>query len=275
MTRLKAVVLRVDSPGGSRHRQRDHPRRHAAREGEEAVRRLDGQRRRQRRILRRLRRPTRSSPTIARSPARSAWSAASSSPPTCGRRSASPSSPTSAARTPACSPATTSFTERRASKMQAWMDEIYGVFKGHVTDDPRQQAEEAASTSSPAAGSTPASRRWSSAWSTRSARWRTRSSSPPASQARQRLRRRVVPEPKNFIEKLLEGSNKKEDLNHVRQSCSGAPRAAHRSSISRCHCCKTSTRSAVKQIRNALRTLDMVQNEGVILTTPELMIMSK
>ncbi len=36
-------------------RQRDHPRRHAAGEGEEAVRGLDGQRRRQRRLLRRLR----------------------------------------------------------------------------------------------------------------------------------------------------------------------------------------------------------------------------
>ncbi len=53
---VKAVVLRVDSPGGSARGQRDHPQRHEAGEGQEAVRGLDGPGGRERRLLRGLRR---------------------------------------------------------------------------------------------------------------------------------------------------------------------------------------------------------------------------
>ncbi len=74
---IKAVVLRVNFARRLGHRERDHPRRDQAREGEEAARRLDGRRRRQRRLLRGLRRRHDLRRRARRSPARSAWSAAS------------------------------------------------------------------------------------------------------------------------------------------------------------------------------------------------------
>ena len=94
-----------------RRRQRDHPRRHQAREGEEAVRRLDGQRRRQRRVLRRLRRrhDLRRRDDDHRLDRRRRRQVRHHR--RCGTRSASPSRPTTAARTPACSSSDKPFTD--------------------------------------------------------------------------------------------------------------------------------------------------------------------
>ena len=124
-------------------RQRDHPRRHQAGEGEEAVRRLDGRRGRQRRLLRRLRlrHIFADEATITGSigvvggkfVTNPMWNKVGITLQELqARRERRPAGvrPPAARRT-------------SATRMQAWMDEIYGVFKGHVTGDPRRPAQEA------------------------------------------------------------------------------------------------------------------------------------
>ena len=84
---------------------------------------------------------------------------------------------------------------------------------------------------------------------------------------------RPVPEPKNFIEQIFENAKGDPDPSHVaiglfasRLSAGGSladlamPYLQHLDP------------HRVTQIRAALRTLDLMQREGVILTTPELMI---
>ena len=75
--------------------QRDHPQRHQAGQGQEAVGRSRWAAWPAAAATTSPAAPTRSSPTPRRSPPRSAWSAASSPPPTCGTRSASPGTATS------------------------------------------------------------------------------------------------------------------------------------------------------------------------------------
>ncbi|MBC8109350.1 MAG: signal peptide peptidase SppA, partial [Anaerolineae bacterium] len=85
---------------------------------------------------------------------------------------------------------------------------------------------------------------------------------------------RPVPAPKNFIEKLMESSSKKDDLGHVRTALFGAPASASIVDLAM-PLLQNLDPHRVQKIRAALRSLDMMQKEGVILTTPELMMMSK
>lgn len=86
---------------------------------------------------------------------------------------------------------------------------------------------------------------------------------------------RAVPAPKNFIEKLLEGSKKKGDLDQVRVALFAKPTSGSSVVDLALPLLQNLDPHRVAQIRNALRTLDMMQRDGVILTTPELMMMSQ
>ena len=130
---IKAVVLRVDSPGGSARGQRDHPRRHPQGEGQEAVHRVDGRRRRQRRLLRRLRRRhdlrrRRDDHRLDRRGQRQARDRATS----CDKLGVTFKS-YRRGQNAGMLASGEAFTPGERLKMQTWMDEIYGVFKGHVT----------------------------------------------------------------------------------------------------------------------------------------------
>ena len=86
---------------------------------------------------------------------------------------------------------------------------------------------------------------------------------------------RAVPAPKNFLEKLMEGSNKKEDINHVRAALFGAPTSGSSIVDLAMPMLQNLDPQRVQQIRGALRTLDLMQRDGVVLTTPDLMMMTK
>ena len=117
-------------PGRIGRGQRDHPQCHETRQSEEAAGCFHGPRCRQRRVLRRDGR-TRSLPTPPRSPPRSAWLAGKWPRWTCGARSASlEQQPPRGQCRVAQLRCRVQPTERE--KMQTWMNEVYGVFKGHV-----------------------------------------------------------------------------------------------------------------------------------------------
>ena len=86
---------------------------------------------------------------------------------------------------------------------------------------------------------------------------------------------RAVPPAKNFLEKLLESSNKKDDLNHVATAVSARPASGSSLFDLAAPLLQKLEPQRVRQIRGALRTLDMLQRDGVILTSPELMMMSR
>ncbi len=67
------------------------------------------------------------------------------------------------------------FTNSERQRVQAWMDDVYEVFKGHVPARSEVAASRSRSMNWPAAASSPAGRPWSSAWSTRSAASATQS----------------------------------------------------------------------------------------------------
>ena len=71
------------------------------------------------------------------------------------------------------------FTEAERKKMQDWMNDIYGVFKGHVVEA-RGAKLRSLLTNWPPAACSPVGRPWNSAWSMRSALCRTPSNTPPS-----------------------------------------------------------------------------------------------
>jgi protease-4 len=91
---------------------------------------------------------------------------------------------------------------------------------------------------------------------------------------------RVVPAPKNFLEKILEdASGGKEDPAHLTAAIAGcAMRAgAQRGSLVDLAMpyLQNLDPQRVAKIKAALQTLDMMQQDGVILTSPELMMMDR
>ncbi len=84
-----------------------------------------------------------------------------------------------AVRMPTCWPPKTCLPPTSATLMQNWMDEIYGVFKGHVVAIRGDKLKKDDRSSWPAGVSIAASRLWSWAWSTSWAGWTTRSRMSP------------------------------------------------------------------------------------------------
>ena len=82
---------------------------------------------------------------------------------------------------------------------------------------------------------------------------------------------RVVPEPKSFIEKLIEGAKGNNDPAHVMMRAMGTGSLADLAMPY----LQSLDPARVRQVRAALNTLDLMQREGVILTTPELMMWSR
>jgi hypothetical protein len=73
----------------------------------------------------------------------------------------------------------------------------------------------------------------------------------------------------------MESSKKSDDLDHVRISIFAKPTSGSSLVDLAMPMLQNLDPHRVQQIRNALRTLDMVHRDGVILTTPELMMMSR
>jgi protease-4 len=86
---------------------------------------------------------------------------------------------------------------------------------------------------------------------------------------------RIVPAPKNFLEKLFEDlGDGQDDPKHVNVSSLFKPGGASLVDLAMPYLQNLDPKR-VGKIRGALETLDLLQRDGVMLTSPELMMMSK
>ena len=164
------------------------------------------------------------------------------------------------------------FTPEQRTKMQSWMDEIYGVFKGHVTairgDRLKKPIDELAG---------------GRVYTGKQAlelglvdKIGTLDDAVKFAAAEAKLEKyelRVVPEAKSFLEKLLDDSGDKNDANHVSLRASGLTGSPQASLLTAAlpHL-QSLDPQRMTAIRLALRRLEMLQTEGAVLMMPELVL---
>jgi len=160
------------------------------------------------------------------------------------------------------------------SKMQGWMDEIYGVFKQHVVDIRGKRLKKPIDELAGGRVFTgqqaldlglidkigtmqDATEFIASAASLKSGEYEVR----------------VVPEPKNFLEKLFEeAAGGKDDPAHVAMGAArmlGGGSSANLADLAMPYL-QGLDPQRVAQVRSALQTLQLMQREGVIMMAPEL-----
>lgn len=161
------------------------------------------------------------------------------------------------------------FSTEERQKLQAWMDDIYGVFKGHVTTIRGQRLKKPIDDL--AGGRVYTGRQALDLGLVDKIGTLADAVKFAASEAKiEKFELRVVPEPKNFLDQLLESaSGEKEEDKASLSSVAASARA--RSSL---------LEVALPQLRgldperigsvlHALQQLQILQDEGVVLMTPE------
>ncbi|HQU41263.1 MAG TPA: S49 family peptidase, partial [Pirellulales bacterium] len=157
-------------------------------------------------------------------------------------------------------------TPEQRKRMQAWMDEIYGVFKGHVT------AARGAKLKKPidelAGGRVYTGRQALELGLVD--RIGTLDDAVKFAAVEAKLKEyelRVVPEPKNILEQLLEeAEGPKEDTHHLAVATSGRAEALLQAALPYLSQLDPQRASAVVR---ALRHLETLRSEGAVLMTPE------
>lgn len=165
------------------------------------------------------------------------------------------------------------FTEAERQKMQGWMNEIYGVFKGHVV------AARGAKLKKPidelAAGRVFTGQQALELGLVDKIGTLQDAVQQVAEQAKLKdYEVRVYPEPKNFMEVLLEElSDGDRDPNHLALPPSGvaSPRASSILDLALPHL-KGLDRERLEMVTSALRRLDLLQQERAVLTMPDIII---
>ncbi|CAN5578273.1 signal peptide peptidase SppA [soil metagenome] len=166
------------------------------------------------------------------------------------------------------------FNDDERARMQGWMNDIYGVFKSHVTQSRGSRLKKPIDEL--AGGRVFTGQQALDLGLVDQLGTLQDAIDYVASNAKlgDDYDVRAVPAPKNFLEKLMESSSKKEDINHVRAALFGAPATGSIVDLAM-PLLQNLDPHRVQQIRAALRSIDMMQKDGVILTTPELMMMSR
>ena len=158
------------------------------------------------------------------------------------------------------------FTPEQRKRMQAWMDEIYGVFKRHVTD--ARGAKLKKPIDELAGGRVYTGRQAMELGLVD--RIGTLDDAVKFAAEKADLKEyelRVVPEPRNFLEQLLEeAEGPKDDSHHVAASLPGQPEALLKLALPYLHQLDPHRVGAVAR---ALRQLETLRSEGAVLMTPE------
>ncbi len=166
------------------------------------------------------------------------------------------------------------FTEAERKKMQGWMNDVYGVFKGHVV------AARGAKLKKPidelAAGRVFTGRQALDLGLVDKIGTLADAIQHVAEQAKlEDYEVRVYPKPKNFMEALFEGlSNGDRDPNHLALPASGiivSPRASSILDMALPYL-KGLDRERLETVKAALRRLDLLQQERAVLLMPEISI---
>lgn len=164
------------------------------------------------------------------------------------------------------------FSPEERQKLQAWMDDIYGVFKGHVTAIRGSRLKKPIDDL--AGGRVYTGRQALDLGLVDKIGTLDDAVKFAASQAKmEKYELRVVPEPKNFLDQLLESASGEKDEDKVSLSSSMAV-AKSRSSL---------LEAAIPQLRgldperiasvlHAFQQLQILQDEGVVLMTPEFFV---
>ena len=161
------------------------------------------------------------------------------------------------------------FTPEQRKRMQAWMDEIYGVFKGHVTD---ARGDKLKKPIDELAGGR--------VYTGRQAldlglvdRLGTLDDAVKFIAEEANLADyevRVVPEPKNFIEQILEeAEGQKEDPKRISLAASHSPETLVNAALPYL---KQLDPRRVRAVTNALRHLQTLRAEGAVLMMPDLVV---
>ena len=161
------------------------------------------------------------------------------------------------------------FTPEQRKRMQAWMDEIYGVFKGHVTEARGNRLKKPIDDL--AGGRVYTGRRALDLGLVDRMGTLDDAVRFAADQAKlKEYELRVVPETKNFLEQLLEeAEGPKEDSHHVSLSGVGPSDSLLRAALPML---ETLDRPRVHAVLRALRHLETIRAEGAVLMAPELVI---
>jgi protease-4 len=165
------------------------------------------------------------------------------------------------------------FTEAERQKMQGWMNDIYGVFKGHVV------AARGAKLKKPidelAAGRVFTGQQALELGLVDKIGTLQDAIKHVAEQAKLKdYELRVYPEPKNFMEILFEGlSDGDRDSNHLALPASGivSPRASSILDMALPHL-KGLDRERLETVKAVIRRLDLLQQERAILMMPDISI---
>lgn len=165
------------------------------------------------------------------------------------------------------------FNEGERARMQAWMDEIYGVFKGHVTairaDRLKKPIDELAG------GRVYTGRQALELGLIDKIGTLGDAIKHAANEAgMDRYELRVVPEPKNLIEQLLErASGDRDDGKHVLQAVrSGLAPQGHPLLEAALPYLQQLDPHRLSAVRMALLRLDMLQKDGAVLMMPEIVV---
>jgi len=172
------------------------------------------------------------------------------------------------------------FTPEQRKHMQAWMDEIYGVFKGHVTDARGDKLKKPIDEL--AGGRVYTGKQALDLGLVDKIGTLSDAIEYAAAQAKiEKYEIRVVPEPKNLLEILLEDvEGQKEDGKHVSLdgeatgrgvSPGGALKFGQRLSLldAALPYLEQLDPHRLRAVKLALRRLDMIQAEGAVLMAPE------
>jgi protease-4 len=161
------------------------------------------------------------------------------------------------------------FTPDQRKKMQAWMDEIYGVFKGHVTDARGKKLKKPLDDL--AGGRVYTGRQALELGLVDRIGTLDDTIRFIADQAHLKdYEVRVIPEAKNVIERLLEeAEGPKEDSHHVSLAPRETTDALLRSVLPYLEALDP---QRVRAVSRALRHLETLRAEGAVLMTPELIV---
>jgi protease-4 len=159
------------------------------------------------------------------------------------------------------------FTPEQRKRMQAWMDEIYGVFKGHVTESRGDKLKKPIDEL--AGGRVYTGRQALELGLVDRIGTLDDAIRFVADEAKlTEYELRVVPEPKNFLEELLnEAEGPKEDSHHVSLGAGATPGGLLRAALPYLDRLDPQRTRAVV---TALRHLETLRAEGVVLMAPEM-----
>jgi protease-4 len=164
------------------------------------------------------------------------------------------------------------FTPEQREYMQTWMDEIYGVFKGHVVDARGDKLKKPIDDL--AGGRVYTGKQALELGLVDKIGTLADAIQFAATEAKlDKYEVRVVPEPKNFLETLLEDlEGQKDDSKHI--SLDGVVRRGESSSLlaAALPYLKQLDPQRMKAVLLALKRLEMIQAEGAVLMAPEFVV---